>query len=477
MRFRSVRRIRLTLKRNRFMSAARSQLFDTFDRVVLINLKRRPDRLSAFEAELAQSDWPFQQPEIFAAVDGNKLPVPIGWADGGGAWGCMQSHRQILERAIMDDVKSLLVLEDDACFRLSFRDDAMRFLASLPPDWDGLMLGGQHINSNPPAVLPGIVRCVNCQRTHAYAVRGRYMRDLYQKWCSSSGHCDHVMGPFASKYNVYAPDPFLIGQERSKSDISGALNPRKFWTAPSAELPVVLLRASKEVAAELRRYGFHSGYDRDQTTDIDKGLQQIFGGPSLPPDAVHRLRGWIEMIQWEVASAEGLVCTVWHPCVSSEMVRQATNARLVEINAETVSDALQQFPRELRCRISSVAQPNVVLLQAPREVVSQLRVRGFHTGYWRDHDTDIDNGLLAIFTEPADSWPARLREWLQSLRSEADAIRDGVVTVWHPSATRSLLEAATAAPIVEISAGDVESALQQWNAGKLIAGKPALLPG
>ena len=145
---------------------------------------------------------------MFEAIDGNKVPVPIGWGAGGGAWGCMQSHRQILERAVMDDVRALLVLEDDACFRTTFRDDAMRFLSSVPPDWDGLMLGGQHINCNPVAVLPGIVRCVNCQRTHAYAVRGRYLRDLYQKWCSSSGHCDHVMGPFQVNYNVYAPSRF-----------------------------------------------------------------------------------------------------------------------------------------------------------------------------------------------------------------------------------------------------------------------------
>ncbi len=216
-----------------------------FDRVVVINLRRRPERLSRFHEEISAIDWPFKLPERFDAVDGSQVPAPGDWKDGGGAWGCMQSHRQVLERAILDGVESLLVLEDDACVRPTFCEEIDRFLTSVPSDWDGLMLGGQHICSPPVRLVPGIVRCVNCQRTHAYAARGRYLRDLYQKWCSSQGHCDHIMGPFAARYQVYAPDPFVFGQERSKSDISGSLNPRKFWTPPSADQPVVLLDAPR----------------------------------------------------------------------------------------------------------------------------------------------------------------------------------------------------------------------------------------
>jgi hypothetical protein len=141
-----------------------------FDRVVVINLRRRPDRLAAFQNSIAGCNWPFIAPTVFEAIDGNQVPVPDKWSAGGGAWGCMQSHRQILERAIQDDVNALLVLEDDACFQTNFRAAVERFLATVPSDWDQLMLGGQHMIPPEPVAL-GVVRCLNCQRTHSYAIQ------------------------------------------------------------------------------------------------------------------------------------------------------------------------------------------------------------------------------------------------------------------------------------------------------------------
>jgi len=240
-----------------------------FDRVVVISLRRRPDRLAAFRAAVAACDWPFPEPAVFEAVDGGAVPAPDGWTAGGGAWGCMQSHRQVLERALMDGVGSLLVLEDDACFRPDFRDAVGPFLAAVPDDWDQLMLGGQHI-APPLPVGPGVVRCANCQRTHAYAVRGRFLRDLYRRWSSAAGHCDHVMGPMQPRYRVYAPDPFLVGQAVGPSDISGGRNPAKFWVPSRADTPVAVVRGSRAAVAALRRRGLHTGFDRDPATGYDR---------------------------------------------------------------------------------------------------------------------------------------------------------------------------------------------------------------
>ena len=228
------------------------KLLNLFDRVVVINLKRRSDRLDRFWNHYETIRWPFKRPVVFEAVDGSKIPVPEGWKAGTGAWGCMQSHRQILEKALMDGCQSILILEDDAYFVPQFAGAVSRFIEDLPSDWEGLMIGGQHFAAT-PKVSNNIVRCVNTQRTHCYAVRGQLMRDLYAKWCASSGHCDHVMGPFLGGYKVYAPEIFLCAQDANKSDISGRLLPRKFWN-PTGEAPIVHLHIVPELLSKLPAY-------------------------------------------------------------------------------------------------------------------------------------------------------------------------------------------------------------------------------
>ena len=135
-----------------------SSTLDYFDEIWVINLKRREDRLIRFWSEISNSNWPFHRPAVFSAIEGDKVGVPKFWQTGGGSYGCMRSHLGLLERAIQDDVESILVLEDDAIFKPSFGKDVAAFLEKVPDDWQCLMLGGQHVNSKPFPVLPGIVR-------------------------------------------------------------------------------------------------------------------------------------------------------------------------------------------------------------------------------------------------------------------------------------------------------------------------------
>lgn len=324
-----------------------------FDRVVVISLKRRPERLTSF-LDGIKNNWPFKQPELFVAIDGNKVGVPSGvinksgikenqWKAGGGAWGCMQSHRQVLERAISDDVKSLLVLEDDAEPVEDFNNKVSDFLKKVPTDWDGLMLGGQHFSGEK---TKDIRRCTNCQRTHAYAIRGKYLKDLYQMWHSFYWHCDHAMGPFQVNYKVYAPEPFLIGQRINKSDISGRLEPQRFWSGNDKRAKVAIINCTKSVIDALRVHGIHTGFSLDASTGIDNGLLRIVKAKESAINKKRKLQEWLSIVQGEASAFPMQLLGIWYPEMPPELkdlLIKCLGTNLLHINVPSVGSFLKQW--------------------------------------------------------------------------------------------------------------------------------------
>jgi hypothetical protein len=307
-----------------------------FDRVVVISLARRPDRLARFRANFTPERWPFKQPEVFVGIDGDRCPPPRNWIAGGGAWGCMQSHRQILERALSDGTKRLLVLEDDAHLPEEFPAKVAAFLKAVPPDWDQLMLGGQHIDvfKNPPPGLPGgVVRCLNCQRTHAYAVQGGFMQELYRVWQAGTTHCDHIMGPLQRHRKVYAPEPMLIGQEEGRSDISGRTNPRTFWKRPGEDRPIALITNNPPPAqlGAANTSGFHRGFTLTKD-GVDVTLEAAIQ-TSDPVKSREYLRKWLSFVDWECAQYPDWLPTLYHPRWKEREggIREVLGDRLVEV--------------------------------------------------------------------------------------------------------------------------------------------------
>ena len=75
------------------------------------------------------------------------------------------------------------------------------------------------------------------------------------------------------------------------------------------------------------------------------GLADVFDSRKhrTSQQKIAALKDWISMIQWEVASrADGSFCTIWHPQAEGDIVKAAAGNVLIEINADTVSDARQR---------------------------------------------------------------------------------------------------------------------------------------
>lgn len=209
-----------------------------FDRVVVVTLARRVDRLEGFLSRIRGANQYLAdklEPEL--AIDGSLCPPPAWWKTTPGAWGCYRSHLRIIEDALQDGVESVLIFEDDATFVDDFTSKAVRFFEALPADWGQAYLGGQHL-SRAHLAGPGIVHGVNINRTHAYALRGPHgLQAAYQWLCSSDRwrdrhHVDHQYGRLHQSRTVvpYAPEEWLCGQAADEaSDVSGKSVAARWW--------------------------------------------------------------------------------------------------------------------------------------------------------------------------------------------------------------------------------------------------------
>jgi len=207
-----------------------------FDRIVCISLKRRPDRREAFRSRLPV-DWPWRPVEIIDAIDGTLCKHPQWWKQGGGAWGCYRSHLGVIESAINDGAGSILILEDDVTFVEGFSVKAQEYLCRLPTDWGQAYFGGQHLK-RPERVCDGVMRAMNINRTHAYALRGiANMQECYRWLCNTENwpprnHVDHHYGRMheARIIPAYTPSDWLCGQSAdAKSDVCWKEMKERWW--------------------------------------------------------------------------------------------------------------------------------------------------------------------------------------------------------------------------------------------------------
>jgi GR25 family glycosyltransferase involved in LPS biosynthesis len=180
-----------------------------FDRIIVISLERRTDRLEQFDKEAKRIGFEY---EVHPAMDGKFLgmdPIVAG----------RLSHIEVL-RKIKPDEK-VLICEDDALFREDFNEAFDEYMADLPKNWDIFYLGAIKNETRP--VNKHWVRQVVSTGTQAYCVNPAKVDLFIQIAREFEQWIDVAYRLWADRTNAYIAHPNLVIQQDGYSDLRGEL--------------------------------------------------------------------------------------------------------------------------------------------------------------------------------------------------------------------------------------------------------------
>jgi len=177
-----------------------------FDKVVVINLDKRTDRLEKISKQLDELGIVFER---FSAIDGTgKDPITAGTI----------SHTQVWKK--YQGLK-VLILEDDALFVDNFNEKFAEVIQTLPSDWDIFYLGA--------LVAPTTGKIIKVNEhwykqvvstgTQAYCLKPGKMDYFYNRLKDYEWYIDIGLRVEAVSNNCYITQPNLVTQYPSYSDL------------------------------------------------------------------------------------------------------------------------------------------------------------------------------------------------------------------------------------------------------------------
>lgn len=199
------------------------KLFEKFDKVFLINLKKRADRLDFFKEQVKKFN--LGEFEIFEAIDTTKKTMQeLNIHYPPGAYGLIQSNIEILKIALEKNYESICIIEDDCVFKDNITD-VEKYFNFLPSDWDLLYFGGNHnYNSGVPEPIEineHIIKLYHSYTTHFVCIKKHMYEKLISDFSSFSQPLDLMYIKFQRENNVYSFKPGITTQLPGFSDILG----------------------------------------------------------------------------------------------------------------------------------------------------------------------------------------------------------------------------------------------------------------
>ena len=175
------------------------------DKIFLINLDRRTDRLATATEQLNRYNIPFER--VPAIEDSN------------GAKGLFDTMEVIFRKSILNNWKNVLLLEDDIDIIFEGINEIMdQVVATLPSNYDILYLGGQLCRIPETWYNKNLFPVKSFYSTHAamYSLQG--MKKFLER-APFYPVDNYICLGIQPDNNCYATYPMLISQTVTKSDI------------------------------------------------------------------------------------------------------------------------------------------------------------------------------------------------------------------------------------------------------------------
>jgi len=208
---------------------------DFFDKVYLINLKRRPDKLKISTDLLNKLGIVF---EVFNGVDFcdgipadyPNQPKSQFLINKPGAFGCLMSHMKIISDAKKKKFDKILILEDDIAASENFINLFDQKVKDLPADWKLFYLGGSgHTGIDEHSVTTKITEHISettgTYTTSSYGVSSDLYDTILDKFKNGTEAIDqlYVYGiQKKSDHACYTVRPNIMWQRACFSDIAQA---------------------------------------------------------------------------------------------------------------------------------------------------------------------------------------------------------------------------------------------------------------
>ncbi len=197
------------------------------ERICVMNLKHRTDRLQSFETQAARFGFYY---EVWHGLNGQEHFAEYQGPLRKGDMGLLSTYEEIVHRALIEGCQSLLTFEDDAFFVDDFQERLEKEWAEIPEDWDAVYLGGNHFSLGagyiqPESVSENVMRIFSSYGCQAVLLKRRLFEPALELIQRFDRPLDVAFCDLQQQHNVYSFKKSLVKQFDSHSDII-QMNPR-----------------------------------------------------------------------------------------------------------------------------------------------------------------------------------------------------------------------------------------------------------